>query len=175
MNPNPRLSDKWYAFLDRKSRATPATIGYWLDLASDPPDVGNTFSFEIRNYRQVPGDQAKSLINEIRAIVSSVARLPEWAGYDPSGHNPFQLFLEVLDTVPRGRIRACIRCDKYFLAKRKDQQACSHECANVARVQRYRERWRLYEKKRKQKRDSQTKREAERAERRLRELRDRPR
>jgi hypothetical protein len=175
IKPNPKLADSWYEYLDLKSGAAPATIDYWLNLANNPPNVSSSFNFEIRNYRLVPRDQAKPLIDEVRAIVSSVVRLPRWAGYDPSDRTPFQLFLDVLETVPRGRIRACVRCDRYFLAKRKDQQACSRECANVARVQRYRERWRVYEENRKQKRDWRKKWAEEQAQRRLRELRNRPR
>jgi hypothetical protein len=175
VRPNPKLADKWYEYLDLKSGAAPATIDYWLNLANNPPKVGSSFNFEIRNYRFVPMDQAEPLIDEVRAVVSSVARLPRWAGYDPSDRNPFQLFLAVLQTVPPGRVRACIRCDRYFLAKRKDKHTCSRECANVARVQRYREKWRLYKANRKQERDRRKRWEEEQAQRRLRELRNRPR
>jgi hypothetical protein len=175
MKPNPWLADDWYEYLDLKSGAAPATIDYWLNLANNPPEAGDRFNFKIRNYREVPGDQARSLVDEIRAIFSSVARLPRWAGYDPFDRNPFQLFLAVLLTVPRDRIRACARCDKYFLAKRKDQPACSRKCANVARVQKYRERWRLYEENRRRNRENKKRREAEHEQRRLREFKDRPR
>jgi len=174
---NPKLSTKWYEYLDRKSGAGPATIDFWIELANDPPELlgEGTHNFRIRDSQMVDKDEAKQVIDNIRAIMSSVAHLPPSAGYDTFDHSPLRLFLAVLETVPRGRIRCCIRCDRYFFAKRTDQKACSYSCANVARVTRYRERWRGYEQTRKNNRAAKLRREKLEAERRSRELKDRPR
>lgn len=152
----------------------PATIDCWLDLANNPPQVGGWFNFEIRNYRDVPGDQAKLVIDEVRAIISSVAHLPPSSGYKPFDHTPFRLFLAVLETVPQGYIRSCIRCGKYFLVKRTDKQTCSPECANVARQMRYRERWRNYEQNRERNRAAREHRKKRKAKRRSHEFKGGP-
>jgi hypothetical protein len=175
--PNPRLPEKWYEYLDKKTGAEPATIEFWLDLANDPPELGQdwTYNFEIRDYSLVETDSAKQIIDNVRTTLSSVANLPIEAGFDPFDHHPFQLFLAVLQTVPRGRIRECVRCRRYFFARRKDQPACSLACANVARVNRYRVRWRSYEQNRKRNRDARKERKQLKAKRRSDEFKARPR
>lgn len=170
---NPKLAPKWFEYLDEE--AAPANIQYWIDLANESPKPINGFNFEIRHFRQVPPEDARWIVEQVSAILSSVARILPPAGYDPFDHQPMALFLAVLQTVPAGRVRACVVCDKYFLAQRKDRTACSPKCANVARQKRYRERWPEYEKNRKQNRAQKEKREKIRSERRLGEIKARSR
>ena len=137
---NSTLALKWFEYMDRD--AAPAKIEYWLDLVKKSPAVsGSTFNFEIRNYRMVPAEAAKRIIENVASVITTVAHVPPSVAYDPFEHHPTSLFLAVLNTVPPGRIRACVICDKPFRAQRKDRTACSKRCANVARQKRYRERW----------------------------------
>ncbi len=173
--PNPKLADRWYEYLDLKTGASPATVDFWIGLANNPPElVGEgTYNFKIRDHRLVKRDDAKQVIDSIRTIMSSVAHLATSVGYETFDHSPFRLFLAVLETVPQGRIRCCVRCDRYFLAKRTDQKACSPECANVTRVMRYRARWRLYEETRKRNRATKKRLKELKEKRRSRELENR--
>src|SRR5271170_6959974 len=87
-----RLAAKWFEYIDAKVAPSPSNIDYWIALANNPPGTKPTFNFDIRDYRFVPSDEAERVIDNVRGVLASLARLPPSAGYEPFEHHPFRLF-----------------------------------------------------------------------------------
>lgn len=123
-------------------------------------------NFGIRGYRIVQPDWLRGLLLRVRDVLDAVVAQPRPAGIEHIEATPFRLFLAALDQADPDRIRRCPKCARYFYSRRKDQIACSNQCANAERQRRFRLNRPRYEKNRRQNRRAKKVREVLRNQRR---------
>jgi hypothetical protein len=149
----------------------------WLELANvlvqvpksaldDGADGLAFVNFGIRGYRTVEPDFLRALLLSVRDVLDTVVSQPRPGDIEHIEANPFRLFLAALDQAEPDRIRRCPKCARYFYSRRKDQIACSNQCANAERQRRFRQNRPRYEKNRRQNRQAKKVREALRNQRR---------
>jgi hypothetical protein len=104
-----------------------ATTLYGLIVATSPRTL------------QAVGD-APLLISR-RYLNPATSRSEVWMRHGVIGIHwldPFREFIRVLEGIEATRVRQCPICDRFFLAIRKDQKACSKRCNAVRRVRSWR-------------------------------------
>ena len=142
---NPGVPARWNSYLEDDQLTK---IDGWLDLVNDPPQNEGAYNFGIRNYRIVEPEQRDATMDAVSSIVRNIV-VEQNAGIDSFDHHPLSLFLQVLETVDRKRIRKCEVCEHYFYANRRNKRVCSERCGTTARVRRHREKGSEYELNRK--------------------------
>lgn len=113
----------------------------WLDLINCPcEELPPMINFGVRNLRLMHPEEYGEVLDDARKTVQFVVSNPRPSGIDFVEPGLYELFLTALNQADLNRVRRCPRCEKFFIASRNDQTACSKVCANAERQRQFRAR-----------------------------------